>query len=111
MGTVTLDIALLLEIAGGIVVFGGASVYVTKAVKKVLKPMTDLKEEVQRHSEYLDNDNKRLKKMEDTIEDMRKAQRLLLRSQLTVLEHLETNNATGKMAKSRQDINDFLIEN
>ena len=109
MGYITLDMALLLEIAGSIAVFGGAAVYVVKAVKRVLNPMTDLKDEVEKHAQYLDNDNKKLKKLEETIDGVTNAQKLLLKTQLAVLEHLETDNATGKLSESRQEITDFLV--
>lgn len=110
MNTITIDIALLLEIAGSIGIIGAASVYIVKAVKRVLKPMTDLKEQVEKQAQYLDNDNKKLKKLEETIDGFSEAQRLLLKTQLAVLEHLETDNATGKLASSRQEITDFLVD-
>ena len=110
MGYVTIDMALMLEIAGSIGVFGAAAVYVVKAIKRVLKPMTDLKEKVEKHAQYLDNDNKRLKKLEELIGDVTDAQKLLLKTHLAVLEHLETDNATGKLNQSRKDITDFLVD-
>ena len=58
----------------------------------------------------LDNDNRRIKDLEDANKFMYKAISLLLQDDIAILEHLRTNNATGKMAEQEQKVQEFLIE-
>ena len=45
---------------------------VVKIIKEIRKPNDDLKKTVDRHSELLDNDNKRLKEHEEARDDLQK---------------------------------------
>ena len=81
-------------------------------MKKVLKDgITEmLKDQFKSVDEKLDNDNKRIKDLEDANKFMYKAISLLLQDDIAILEHLRTNNATGKRAAQEKKVQDFLIE-
>lgn len=82
--------------------------YLKKELKEAITEM--LEDEFKSVDEKLDNDNKRIKDLEDANKFMYKAISLLLQDDLAILEHLRTDNATGKMAKQEQKVQEFLIE-
>lgn len=83
-----------------ICVAGGHLVKIVQAARKPSKEVRQM----------LDNDNKRLKALEDTVAFLAKAISLLLQDDLAILEHLRTSNNTGKMAEQEGKLNDFLTE-
>lgn len=99
------------QIAAIIVFIGGLYAGV-KYLKKELKDgiVEMLKDEFKGVDEKLDNDNKRIKALEDQSAFILKAISLLLQDDLAILEHLRTDNNTGKMAEQEQKVQKFLIE-
>lgn len=80
-----------------------AGVWIIKIVKGLKKPSVDV-------NEKLDNDNKRIKALEDQSAFILKAISLLLQDDLAILEHLRTDNASGRMAEQEAKVQDFLIK-
>lgn len=99
------------QIAAFLVFIGGLYAGV-KYLKKELKDgiVEMLKDEFKGVDEKLDNDNKRIKALEDQSAFILKAISLLLQDDLAILEHLRTDNNTGKMAEQEQKVQKFLIE-
>ena len=91
-------------------VVGAALTYIIKGIKGINKPAEDVKKQFKDVSGKLDNDNKRIKNLEDQSAFILKAISLLLQDDLAMLEHLRTNNSTGKMAEQEQKVQDFLIQ-
>ena len=87
--------------------YGGVK-YLKKELKDALSEM--LKEEFESVDQKLDSDNRRIKDLEDQNKFIYKAISLLLQDDLAILEHLRTDNATGKMAEQEQKVQDFLIQ-
>lgn len=83
-----------------------------KYLKKELKDgiMLMLKEHFDGIDKKFDSDDKRIKALEDQSVFLFKAISLLLEDDIAILEHLRTNNATGKMAKQEDEIHKFLTE-
>lgn len=73
-----------------------------KIVKEIRKPNDDLKAAVQKHSELLDNDNKRIKEFEDSNQ-------MILRCLLVIINHEITGNGIETMKKARDDLQEYLI--
>ena len=80
-----------------------AGVWVIKIVKGLKKPSMDV-------NEKLDNDNKRVKALEEQSAFILKAISLLLQDDLVILNHLRTTNNTGEMAEQEKKVQDFLIK-
>ena len=76
---------------------------VWKIVKEIRKPNDDLKEAVAKHAQMLDNDNHRLKEMENSDQ-------MILRSLLVIINHEITGNGIEKMKETRDEIQEFLIK-
>ena len=103
---ITLEqVAAFLVFVGGL--YGG-----TKYLKKELKDgiMLMLKEQFDGIDKKFENDDKRIKALEDQSLFLFKAISLLLEDDLAILEHLRTSNNTGKMAEQEQKVQQFLIE-
>ena len=73
-----------------------------KIVKEWKKPSDDLKSTVDKHDALLDNDNKRLKELEDS-------NRMILQCLLVLINHSITGNGIAKMKDIRAELQDFLI--
>ena len=94
-------------IAFVVALYGGVK-YLKKELKDALSEM--LKEEFESVDQKLDSDNRRIKDLEDQNKFIYKAISLLLQDDLAILEHLRTDNATGKMAKQEAKVQEFLTE-
>lgn len=99
------QIAIFVAFVGAL--YGGVK-YLKKEMKEAISKM--LREEFEDIDDKLDKDNKRIKDLEDANKFMYKAISLLLQDDIAILEHLRTNNATGKMAEQEQKVQAFLIE-
>lgn len=91
-----------------IVAFYGGCKYLKKELKDAITEM--LKDEFRSVDAKLDKDNRRLNDLEEQQKFMYKAISLLLQDDLAILEHLRTDNATGKMAKQEAKVQEFLTE-
>lgn len=99
------------EIAALIVFIGGLYLGVKQLKKELKEAITEmLKDQFESVDKKLDSDNRRIKALEDQMKFMYKAISLLLQDDLAILEHLRTNNSTGKMAEQEQKVQDFLIQ-
>ena len=73
-----------------------------KIVKEWKKPSDDLKSTVNKHDALLDNDNKRLKDIEDSNQ-------MILKCLSVIINHSITGNGIEKMKDIREELQDFLI--
>ena len=101
LGQIAAVIAFIVALYGGIK-------YLKKELKDAITEM--LKDQFKSVDDKLDNDNKRIKDLEDANKFMYKAISLLLQDDLAILEHLRTDNNTGKMAEQERKVQDFLIQ-
>ena len=99
------------EIAALIVFIGGLYLGVKQLKKELKEAITEmLKDQFEPVDKKLDSDNKRIKALEESNQFLYKAISLLLQDDLVILEHLRTNNSTGKMADQEQKVQQFLID-
>lgn len=90
-----------------VALYGGVK-YLKKELKEAITEM--LKDQFASVDKKLDSDNKRIKDIENEMSFLYKAISLLLQDDIAILEHLRTNNATGKMAEQEQKVQQFLIQ-
>lgn len=90
-----------------VALYGGVK-YLKKELREAITEM--LQDEFKSVDGKLDSDNRRIKDLEEQNKFMYKAISLLLQDDLAILEHLRTNNSTGKMAEQEQKVQSFLIE-
>lgn len=84
--------------------------WLIKIIKGLKKPSDDTKEKIETVNKLLDNDNKRIRELEDQLKYISSAIGVLMRCGLVILGHLRTNNNTGQMTKMEKEITDFLVE-
>lgn len=78
--------------------------WLLKIIKSLKKPSEDV------HAK-LDRDNKRLNALEDKMENLDKAQPLMLRTLYVICEELKQgNDANGRISKQQDEINKYLFE-
>ena len=75
---------------------------VWKIVKEIKKPNDDLKNTVARHDKLLDNDDKRLKEIENS-------NRMILQCLLVIINHDITGNGIETMKTARDELQKYLI--
>lgn len=75
---------------------------VWKIVKELKKPSEDLKAKVEHHDELLNNDNERLKDVEDS-------NKMILQTLLVLINHDITGNGIERMKEVRDELQEFLI--
>ena len=94
------------------IIFIGSLYAGVKYLKKELKDgiVSMLKDEFGNINEKFKNDDERIKALEDQSAFLFKAISLLLEDDIAILEHLRTNNNTGKMAKQEDEVHKFLTE-
>lgn len=73
-----------------------------KIIKEAKKPNDDLKKEVQHHTVLLNNDNERLRSMEES-------NKMILQCLLVILNHDITGNGIEKMKESRDELETYLV--
>lgn len=76
---------------------------VWKIVKEMKKPGDDLKETVERHSQILDKDNRRLKEAEESNQ-------MILKCLYAILNHEITGNNVDKLTARRDELQEYLID-
>ena len=74
-----------------------------KIVKEWKKPSDDLKKTVEKHSELLDVDNKRLKEIENS-------DKMILQCLLAIINHNITGNGIDRMKEIRDELQEFIIK-
>lgn len=101
-----------LEQVAAAVIFVGGLYAGVKYLKKELKDaiVNMLKDSFKEVDRKLENDNRRINDLEKQLGFILRAISLLLQDDLAILEHLRTDNNTGKMAEQEQKVQDFLIE-
>lgn len=89
-----------------------AAGWLIKIVKALKKPSDDVKERLKKHDELLDNDNKRIKKVEDDLDYIKKTQTQTLQCLLVILDELKKNNdVDGKISEQKDEMQSFLLNN
>lgn len=96
-------IQLFLALCGAIITVGGAGAIVVKMINKSKKPDKDRDETMKRHQEMLDNDNKRLKELEDS-------NKVIMKSLLALMSHELDGNHRTQLQEARDDLQEYLIK-
>lgn len=76
---------------------------VWKIVKEMKKPGDDLKETVEKHSQRLDKDNRRLEEVEESNQ-------MILKCLYAILNHEITGNNVDKLTARRDELQEYLID-
>ena len=93
----------------GIIALGGAGAIIIGLIKWYHKPDLERDDKLKRHDELLDNDNKRLKALEQRQEEMEKSQRLLLKGMEALMRHAIDGNNKEQLIKESDNLHDYIF--
>lgn len=100
----------IIQIASaGIITLGGAGTIIVALIKWAHKPASDRDDRIKRHDEMLDNDNKRLKALEERQAEMEKSQRLLLKGMEALMRHAIDGNNKEQLQKESDNLHDYIF--
>lgn len=88
---------------------GGAGAIVVGLYRWAHKPTDKRDETLKTHSQQLDNDNKRLRILEEKQAEMEEGQRILMKSMLALLSHAIDGNHTDGLRQAKDDLQEYLI--
>lgn len=74
--------------------------------RELRKPKVNDERTVQ---EKLQSDHERLTKLEETTRRQDEELKLILRSQMAIIHHMEDGNGINKLKETREDIEEYLI--
>lgn len=110
MITIHSMIQLFLAFCGGISILGAAAVYIAKAVGWIRKPemtqnkiLEDHEDRITRLEEKTDNDY-------DDIKKLQKEVKMVLKATLAIMKHEIDGNNTTDLQKTRDDIEEYLLD-
>lgn len=94
---------IFLAICGSIITVGGAGAIITKLITKYRKPDKDRDETMKKHQEMLDNDNKRLKELEE-------GNKVMMQAMLAMMSHALDGNHVDELRKAHDNLKEYLIK-
>lgn len=87
---------------GNIIQIGSVITALILLYKNATKPVKTFTKRVEDLETHLDNDNKRLKILEEDI-------RMILKATRVLVMHSVSNNETGELKKIQEEIDEYLI--
>ena len=93
---------MFLAMCGSVATIAGAAAVIYSIYKKAKQPDTERDETLAKHSELLDNDNRRLKELEDS-------NKIIMQSMLALMSHAIDGNHTEDLKQARDDLQKYLI--
>lgn len=93
---------IFLTICGSIITISGASAIIFKLIDKHKKPDKNRDELLKKHSEMLDNDNKRLKELEE-------GNKVIMQALLAIMSHELDGNHTLQLRQAHDSLKEYLI--
>lgn len=107
MSDITFSLGDVAWIVGFILSIGG----LIALYQKANQPYRDLERTVERHTDDLMHHTERFEKGNKRFDATEETLRVLVRSQLALIDHAITSNGIDNMKKVRKELENFLIEN
>lgn len=108
--TIELSWATLIYFCTCVITVGGALKVLNEAKKALKKPLDEVNEKLAHHDKCLDNDKNHLDKVDYTIEDLNNSIKMLIKSNRTILYHLEDGNHSGQIKQELKDLDEWLMD-
>ena len=96
----------ILSFFGAVAVIGGG----LKLLINLFNPFHELKERLDKHDQLFDNDNKRLRDIDEALERIEESQKLQGRAIMEQLNHVISGNDIDKLKKRYTDLVDYYID-
>lgn len=106
---IELNVATLIYIASCIITVGGAVKILFEAKKALEKPLQEVYEKIEQYDRFFENDNNRLDKLEQVVEENAKSINMLVDIDLTMLRHMSNGNNTGEINEKIKKVEGWLF--
>lgn len=103
-------VIVLLTLCGAVAAVGGAITLLAKLYRWARKPVIENTEALQKHEQHLANDNHRIERLEDQVEEASKQNKLILSALVELLQHEIDGNHVDKLKDRAADIQSYLME-
>ena len=110
MHEITINLDTLLWIAGVICAVGAAFVYLIKWAGPLIRPFKELRVDVRELKSRKLSCDQKFENDQREIKEMRADVKMMMRSQLLIMKHVETGNCTGEVAAGRKALEEYLID-
>lgn len=101
---------LVLAAAGGFVCIVTALEKLQDIIHKARKPAKDVDEKLARDYDRINTLERELKELKETLDYVKDSLMLQMENDLVILEHMRTNNSTGKISEREDVVKHFLLE-
>lgn len=102
--------AVILAICGLISAIGGACVYIGKVIKKAKEPEIEQNRRLTEVEKRCDKYDRILEKDKRDIEEIKKVEHLILKTEFALLQHGIDGNNVEPMKRAQEDIQNYLID-
>lgn len=99
----------LAGIMSAFVLCGGAVAVLSKLYNWARKPSDANAQRIKHIEECLDNDNRRIAKLERAMEESRQESKMLMRGVMQIMSHMVDGNHVDELRKCRDEFEMFLI--
>lgn len=108
--TIELNVATIIYIASCISILGAAVKILVEAKKALMKPIDEINVKLVHYDQCLKNDKTRLDNMDGVLSDLTQSINMLVKSNRTMLYHMEDGNHTGEIRKELKEIDEWLLD-
>ena len=108
--TIEINMVTIISFCTCIVTVGGAVKILLEAKKAFQKPLDAVNEKMIYYDQCLKNDKKRLDDIDNVLSDLTQSINMLVKSNRTMLYHMEEGNHTGEIKIELQELDEWLME-
>lgn len=108
--TIELNLATVIYICSCIGIVGGAIKILAEAKKALQKPLDEVNKKLKQYDDFLSRDKERLDKVDEVLAELTQSINMLVRSNRTMLYHMEDGNHTGEIKKEIDELDAWLLE-
>lgn len=107
--TIELNVATIIYVASCISILGAAVKILAEAKKALIKPVDDINTKLVHYDQCLKNDKTRLDNMDIVLSGLTQSINMLVKSNRTILYHMEEGNHTGEIREEIKEIDAWLL--
>lgn len=108
--TITVNVVNIISICTCIVTVAGAIKVFIEIKKAFMKPLNEIDEKLVHYDGCLKRDKERLDNMDGILGELTQSINMLVKSNRTILYHLEDGNHTGEIKQELKELDDWLME-
>ena len=108
--TIEINMVTIISFCTCVVTVGGAVKILLEAKKAFQKPLDTVNEKLIYYDQCLKNDKTRLDDIDNVLSDLTQSINMLVKSNRTMLYHMEDGNHTGEIKSELQELDEWLMQ-